>query len=116
MSGQPHRRQEPRLTEVREYHIAPDREAEFWQRFENVTLQLFRRLGFTLGPSWVDNDDEHVFTYLLYWSNEEAMLRAWDSFGQQPEWLASKDSEGDRPYLTASGRRLGKRWASEFER
>jgi heme-degrading monooxygenase HmoA len=107
-------RKVPQFIEVRTYHISPDQATKFWERFENVTSLLFKRLGFRLGPAWVDTEYTHQFTYLLYWSSEEAMLRSWQLFLKQPEWLASKVDEGDQPYLIDSKRRFGHITASQY--
>ncbi|WP_373987297.1 NIPSNAP family protein [Duganella sp. BuS-21] len=90
------------LIELRIYHCLPGRLPALHQRFENVTLALWRKHGieqagfFTtaIGPS------NQTLTYLLKWDSLAQREVRWNAFLADPEWIAQRAaSEADAPIV-----------------
>lgn len=90
------------LIELRIYHCLPGRLPALHQRFENVTLGLWRKHGieqagfFTtaIGPS------NQTLTYLLKWDSLAQRESRWNAFLADPEWITQRAaSEADAPIV-----------------
>jgi len=90
------------IVELRVYHCLPGRLPALHARFENTTLDLWKKHGirqvgfFTtlIGPS------NQTLTYLLEWDSLAERETRWNAFSTDPDWLAKRAaSEADAPIV-----------------
>ena len=90
------------IVELRVYHCLPGRLPALHARFENTTLDLWKKHGirqvgfFTtlVGPS------NQTLTYLLEWDSLAERETRWNAFSTDPDWLAKRAaSEADAPIV-----------------
>jgi len=86
------------IIEMRVYHCLPGRLPALHARFENTTLDLWKKHGirqvgfFTtlVGPS------NQTLTYLLAWDSLAERETRWNAFSTDPAWIAARAaSEAD---------------------
>lgn len=72
------------------------------QRFADVTIPVFRRVGIDLVQCWTAPDEPGVLYYLVRFPDEAASKQAWAAFAADPEWKAAKQaSEKEGPLLAS---------------
>jgi len=90
------------IIEMRVYHCLPGRLPALHARFENTTLDLWKKHGirqvgfFTtlVGPS------NQTLTYLLAWDSLAERETRWNAFSTDPAWIAARAaSEADAPIV-----------------
>ena len=90
------------IYELRTYVIPAGRMPDILERFENVTMDLFARHGFDVVGFWTvtDSDPVRELVYLLRWASAEAMATTWQSFRDDPDWVATrKRTEANGPIV-----------------
>lgn len=89
------------IQELRHYVAAEERSQELLQRFQRLTLPLFRSLGFQVVGFWQETDRADHFWYLLSWTDEAAMRAGWQRLRGSPEWQRIKsETEADGPLVS----------------
>jgi hypothetical protein len=88
------------LYELKTYHAQPGKHAQLTQRFHEVTLPIFARVGIEVVGCWTKPEDPDALVYLTRFATDEARRAAWAAFGADAEWLAAKAaSETNGPLL-----------------
>ncbi len=89
------------IYEIRSYEIVPGRMPAMHARFQNHTMEFFRRHGIAVVGFWeamigVSN----VLHYIVRFDDLAHRERAWAAFGADPDWLRVRaESEKDGPIV-----------------
>lgn len=98
------------LYELREYTAVPGRLPRLIQRFNDVTVELFRKHGMDLvflSRTDFGEDSKNEIVYVLRFSSYGEMERCWAAFFADPQWQAAASaSEVDGPLVASVRRRL----------
>ena len=92
------------IHELRIYHCLPGRLPALLQRFEKVTLELWRRHGIRQAGFWTVaiGESSNDLYYLLEWNSLAEREQKWTAFQNDPEWTAKRaESEKDGPILAS---------------
>lgn len=88
------------IYELRIYRCAPNRLPALLNRFEKVTLGIWKEKGIRPVGFWttmVGESNNDLF-YLLAWDSLAEREQKWNDFASDPHWLAKKaESERDSP-------------------
>lgn len=79
--------------ELRTYWAAPGKAEALHNRFRHLTLDLFKRHQMEVVAFWTPtepNDDTGDLVYLMRFSDQAAGLEAWNTFRNDPDWVAGK--------------------------
>ena len=85
------------LYELRDYEIVPGKMKAIIDRFQNVTLKLFKKHDIRVLMFWepVIGTTNHLI-YLVEWNSLAEREKCWDAFAADPEWIAARaESEKD---------------------
>jgi hypothetical protein len=89
-----------RVYELRTYTTHPGKLDNLHERFTNHTLQLFSRHGMVNVGYWVPVDQENTLIYILSHNSQEAAVKSWEAFINDPEWQqAYEASHVDGPIV-----------------
>jgi hypothetical protein len=89
------------IYELRTYWPAPGKMPALHRRFRDHTLRLFDKHGIKVVGFW----ETYIgpgpsLVYILGYEDLGHRQRAWDSFSNDPEWIAAREeSERDGPLL-----------------
>ena len=89
---------EEMIYEMRIYRCVPGRLPALLQRFEKVTLDLWKKHGIRQAGFWTTliGDSNHELTYLLAWESLAEREKKWTEFMSDPQWLSARaESERD---------------------
>ena len=89
---------EEMIYEMRVYRCVPGRLPALLQRFEKVTLDLWKKHGIRQAGFWTTliGDSNHELTYLLAWASLAEREKKWTEFMSDPQWLSARaESERD---------------------
>jgi uncharacterized protein YbaA (DUF1428 family) len=87
---------EARFYEMRTYIAMPELLPALHARFQNVTLQMFKKHGmtslgyFALAPE--QPGAKQTLVYFLAHKDAQAAAASWDAFRADPEWIAAKQA------------------------
>src|ERR1700731_1400957 len=90
------------IHELRIYSCVPGRLPALLKRFENTTLDLWKKHGIRQAGFWTvlvgdGNNDLH---YLLAWESLAEREKVWETFLADPAWIKARDdSERDGPII-----------------
>ena len=90
------------LYELRIYHCAPGRLPALNQRFETITLDLWKKYGIKPVGFWTNliGPSNQTQTYMLQWDSLAEREQKWNAFAADPEWIAKRaESEKDGPIV-----------------
>lgn len=90
------------IYEMRIYRCVPGRLPALLQRFETVTLGLWKQRGIEPVGFWTTEvgDSNLDLTYLLRWTSMAEREEKWTAFATDPEWLQKRaESERDGPIV-----------------
>lgn len=90
------------LYELRVYDCCPGRLPALLNRFETVTLDIWKRHGIRQAGFWttVIGPNNHRLTYLLQWENLAERESKWGAFMADPEWQEKRAaSEAEKPIV-----------------
>lgn len=90
------------IHELRVYHCVPHRLPALLQRFETVTLEIWKRLGIRQAGFWTVGigESNQALYYLLAWESLAEREEKWNAFLADPEWIAKRtESEKDGPIV-----------------
>ncbi len=91
------------IYEMRIYDALPGKLNALNARFANVTLRLFEKHGIRSVGYWTTYVGEvsNRLTYILTWEDLAERQRCWETFQNDPEWIAARaESEKDGPLLS----------------
>ena len=86
------------IYEMRIYRCVPGRLPALLQRFEKVTLSLWKKHGIRQAGFWTTliGDSNHELTYLLAWESLAEREKKWTDFMSDPQWISARaESERD---------------------
>ncbi len=92
------------LYELRIYHCVPNRMPALLKRFDEVTLDLFKKHGIRQAGFWttmIGESHQNLF-YMLAWESLAERQQKWTAFSTDPEWVAKRaESEKDGPIVAS---------------
>jgi hypothetical protein len=98
------------LYELREYTAVPGSLPRLIKRFNEVTVELFRKHGMDLvflSRTDFGKDSKNQIVYVLRFSSYDEVEKRWAAFFADPEWrAAAAASEADGPLVASVRRRL----------
>jgi hypothetical protein len=92
------------IYELRIYNCLPGRMPVLLNRFETVTLDMFKKYGIRSTGFWTTAGGEsgQSLFYMLAWDSLAERERKWTAFAADPEWVAKRaESERDGPILAS---------------
>ena len=90
------------IYEMRVYRCLPGRVPALLKRFENVTLDIWKRHGIEPAGFWtVEVGASNLeLVYMLRWASMAERETKWTTFMSDPEWVQKRtESEKDGPIL-----------------
>ncbi len=80
------------IHEMRVYHCLPGRLPALLKRFETITLEIWQRHGIRQAGFWtvLVGESNQDLVYLLAWESMAERERIWNSFMNDPEWIAKR--------------------------
>ncbi len=91
------------IHELRIYHTTPGRMPDLLNRFETITLAIWKRFDIRQVGFWtvdIGNCNADLY-YLLEWESLAERERIWSAFATDPEWVQKKaETEKDGPLIT----------------
>jgi NIPSNAP len=105
---EPSQAAEPRVFELRTYHVAPGKLDALLARFRDHTTALFTRHGMTQFGYWVPMEAKdgagETLVYILAHKSVEAAGMSFNDFRADPEWIKVKaESEANGPLTVKDG-------------
>ncbi|HZU88307.1 MAG TPA: NIPSNAP family protein [Stellaceae bacterium] len=92
------------LYELRIYHCVPGRLPDLLQRFDTITLGIWKRHGIEQAGFWtvqIGNSNQDLY-YLLKWDSLAERERKWNAFQADPEWIEKRAAtERNGPIVAA---------------
>ena len=89
--------------ELRIYHCVPGRLPALLDRFESITLAIWKRFGIRQKGFWtveIGESNADLY-YLLEWENLAEREAKWSAFMADPEWLQKRaETQRDGPIIT----------------
>ena len=82
------------LYELRSYRVAPNKLPALLQRFEKVTLEIWKKHGIRQAGFWTTliGEFNHQLTYMLAWETLAEREKKWPAFTGDPEWHAARSA------------------------
>lgn len=78
------------IHELKHYEATPGNGRALRERFANVTMPIFRRIGINVLHCWESDGDPDSFYYLVSFADEAESQAAWQAFGSDAEWKGAK--------------------------
>ena len=82
------------LYELRIYHVVPGKMRQLNDRFQNLTLALFKKHRIDAVGFWTQSvgPNSNALTYMVRWENDADRVAAWQALANDPEWIAGRDA------------------------
>lgn len=82
------------IYELRIYHCAPGRLPALNNRFETITLDLWKKYGIKQVGFWTTlvGPNNQALTYMLEWESQADREVKWNAFASDPEWIAKRNA------------------------
>ena len=82
------------IYELRIYHCAPGRLPALNNRFETITLDLWKKYGIKQVGFWTTlvGPNNQALTYMLQWESQADREVKWNAFANDPEWIAKRNA------------------------
>lgn len=82
------------IYELRIYHCAPGRLPALNNRFETITLDLWKKYGIKQVGFWTTlvGPNNQALTYMLQWESQADREVKWNAFASDPEWIAKRNA------------------------
>jgi hypothetical protein len=97
------------IYELRSYHVGANKMPALLQRFETITLDLFKKHGIRQAGFWttiVGESNQNLF-YMLAWESLAEREKKWTAFVTDPEWLTKRaETEKDGPIVLTFSNQL----------
>ena len=90
------------MIEMRVYECAPGRLSALQERFENHTLEFFKKHGIEPIGLWgtLVGGNNHELTYMLKWKDMADRELKWNALQADAEWVAVRTkSEAEKPIV-----------------
>ncbi len=90
------------IHELRVYHCLPGRLPALLDRFEQITLPMWKQFRITPVGFWTTlvGDSNHALQYLLQWNSMAEREERWNAFQADPDWIAKRaETERERPIV-----------------
>jgi hypothetical protein len=80
----------PMIYELRIYRCVPGRQPALLSRFHDFTLRIWEKHGIRQAGFWTTliGSSSQEITYMLAWDSMAAREKRWQSFLEDPEWVA----------------------------
>jgi NIPSNAP len=81
---------QPRVFELRTYHVNPGKMDDIIARFRDETFRVFAKHKMTpiiFGRPQDNPEHDNEIVYILAHPSREAATKAWDDFRKDPEWI-----------------------------
>ena len=91
------------IHELRVYHTASGKLPELLNRFETITLKIWKRHGIRQAGFWTVaiGENNHDLIYLVEWESLAEREEKWNAFQVDPEWLEKRAvTEKNGPLVT----------------
>lgn len=92
------------IHELRIYHCVSGRLPALLNRFETITLDLWKRHGIRQAGFWtvaIGSSNQDLY-YLLEWKSLAERETKWNAFASDPAWLAARaETEKDGPIVAS---------------
>lgn len=88
--------------ELRVYHCVPGRLPALLNRFDKITLKLWKKHGIKQAGFWTVyvGDSNQDLYYLLKWESMAEREQKWAAFQSDPEWIKKRaETEADGPIV-----------------
>lgn len=99
-----------KVYELRTYTATPGNLDKLLTRFRDHTLRIFAKHGMTSIGYWIPTDEaeaSNTLIYILAHDSEEAAMRSWQAFSQDPEWQkVNEESNANGPILQSVVRKF----------
>ena len=96
------------IYELRTYHVMPGRMPDITKRFNDVTMDLFKKHGMQVVGFWqtaVGESDELI--YMMAFEDMNDMTRKWGAFQADAEWQEARaKSEVNGPLVARMTNRI----------
>ena len=81
------------LYEMRVYRCVPGRLPALLNRFETITLGLWKKHSIRQAVFWTTMivESNMDLTYLLEWESLDERQKKWTAFQTDPEWISKRD-------------------------
>jgi hypothetical protein len=90
------------LYELRIYRPMPGKLPALLARFQNATLEIWKKHGIRQAGFWTTmiGESNQQLTYMLVWESLADREKKWLAFAADPQWLAARaESERDGPLV-----------------
>lgn len=88
------------IYDMRIYTAHPGKERAMIDRFTNVVIPIFARIGIEVVTVYETEDDAPKLIYVTRFADEATRAKAWDAFKADGEWVDAKAaSETGGPLL-----------------
>ncbi|WP_421988773.1 NIPSNAP family protein [Roseococcus sp.] len=91
------------IHELRIYHCISGRLPKLLNRFETITLELWKKHGIRQAGFWTVaiGDSNQDLYYLLEWESLAERDTKWAAFQSDPDWIAKRaQTEADGPIVS----------------
>jgi hypothetical protein len=79
------------IYELRIYEIFENNKKGFHDRFRNNAMEIMKKYNFKISSIWESKSDKKTeFVYLLEWTDEATLKKAWEQFRADKEWIEIK--------------------------
>ena len=98
-----------RVFELRTYYVFQGKMKAMNDRFRNHTCKLLEKHGMTLLGFWSPTDAkdaERLLIYLVAHPSQEAALKNWKTFGEDPDWIKAKTASEKAGKIVAKVERV----------
>jgi hypothetical protein len=92
------------IHELRIYHTASGKLPELLNRFEYITLKIWKRFGIRQAGFWTVaiGENNHDLIYLIEWESMAEREEKWPAFQADPEWHSKRaETEKNGPLVTS---------------
>jgi hypothetical protein len=92
------------IYELRVYHCMPGRLPALLNRFDTITLGIWKRHGIRQAGFWtvLVGASNHDLYYMLAWESLAEREKVWGGFMKDPEWIAKRaETERDGPIVAS---------------
>lgn len=91
------------ILELCVYRCLPGRLPALMNRFETVTLDLFKKHGFRPHGFFttIVGESAQDLTYMLLWDSLADREKCWHSFHHDPDWIAARTASEQEGWIVA---------------
>lgn len=79
------------IYELRIYYIHPGKMEDIHNRFQNTTIELFKKHDINVVDFWEDAEGNNKIYYLVEHKDIESRNKNFESFKNDPKWIDAKN-------------------------